>query len=156
MPMPRTAQPSCGRASARMPATLRPSIRTSLGHLIARGGAERVGDRDARAQREQRVDLAQHERHRERAPRRRRPCPALAPASGDLLAGGHERAVRRAGHGELARAVVRRADRAQVQPRACRASRAAMRISSSSRSAEQLVAAPTAVDRQRERAGASS
>ena len=32
--MPITAQPSCGRASIRMPATLRPSIQTSFGHLI--------------------------------------------------------------------------------------------------------------------------
>ena len=33
--MPSTAQPSCGRPSARIPATLRPPSRTSLGHLIA-------------------------------------------------------------------------------------------------------------------------
>ena len=34
-PMPSTAQPSWGRPSTRIPASLRPSIHTSLGHLIS-------------------------------------------------------------------------------------------------------------------------
>ena len=33
-PTPITAQPSCGRASIRIPASFRPSSQTSLGHLI--------------------------------------------------------------------------------------------------------------------------
>ena len=110
---------------------LAPVDQDVVGPLDRRGGADRVGDRDARCHREQRRDLAQHERHREREPRRRRPRPALAPASGDLVVGRHERAVRRAGGRELARAVARGADRAQVQ--VGRAQRHAMRISSSSR-----------------------
>ena len=37
-PTPTTAQPSCGRPSARIPATLRPSRWMSLGHLICASG----------------------------------------------------------------------------------------------------------------------
>ena len=50
-PMPSTAQPSWGRPSTRMPASLRPSTSTSLGHLIAQsaGHAPRTPPRRPRA-----------------------------------------------------------------------------------------------------------
>ena len=81
-PIPSTAQPSCGRPSARMPATLRPSISTSFGHLIAAPGpATSATASPRRAAAAARV--AQDERQHERAPRRadhvrpRRPRPAF-------------------------------------------------------------------------------
>ena len=64
---------------------------------------------------------AQEQRHQQRAVRRRRPAPALAPAPGALRGGGDERAVRRPRVRQLARAVVRRAGLAQVQARAAEA-----------------------------------
>ena len=106
-PIPSTAQPSCGRPSTRMPATLRPSIQTSLGHLIApQPGAPRRQPTAAAS--------GSVSRQLARAPptsapptRRRAPRAALAPAAGALLVGRHERAVRRArGASSRARSLV--------------------------------------------------
>ena len=97
-PMPSTAQPSWSRPSTRMPASLRRSSQTSFGHLIERRRlGQRLAHRHGRGQRQQRVELAQHERHQQRAARRRRPRPSLPAAAGALLVGRDERAVRRAG-----------------------------------------------------------
>ena len=97
--------------------------------LDLRVRAREVGDGEPGAQRQQVVVLAQHERAEQRAARRRGPRAALAPAPGGLDAGAHERPVRRSGEREVARAVVRRRRRAQVQPRA--ADHGAARVSSS-------------------------
>ena len=120
-PIPSTTQPSCGRPSARIPATLRPSSSTSLGHLIAAraaGGVEavrHVRDGERREHRQQPRRLAQHERARERPPRRRHPRAPLPPVPGRLPGGRHERPVRRPADREPLRAHVRRVDRAQVE-----------------------------------------
>ena len=96
-PIPTTAQPSCGRPSTSTPATLRPSTCTSFGHFTRAAVARDVGDREPGAERQQRVELAQDQRAQQRGARRRLPAPALPPAAGGLHAGGHERAVGRAG-----------------------------------------------------------
>ena len=110
-PMPSTAQPSCGprldedprRACGRRAST-------SLGHFTRAAPPGEVGDREARAQRQQRVGGRAGRASSSSAwPGRRGPGPALAAAARGLLAGGHERAVRRARRGELPRAVVGRA-----------------------------------------------
>ena len=117
-PMPSTAQPSCGRASTRIARELAAVEQHVVGPLHPRGGAGDVGDREARAERQQRVRVAQDEREQQRLAGGREPGPALPPAPRRLLARGHERAVRRARRGERPGAVVRRPRRPQVQPRA--------------------------------------
>ena len=154
--MPSTAQPSCGRASARMPATLRPSTQ----HVV-RPLDRRLRRRPRRRRRPPRRAGAAAGARAGRAtsaapPRRRRPSAALAPAAGGLLAGGHERAVRRARGGERLRArsfvesVARRCRRGR--PRALTRRAPAMRTSSSRRRPE-LVGGRAAVDGDRERSG---
>ncbi len=68
-----------------------------MGHLMAAPRPDRLGHGDARGQRDERRDLAQDDRHRQRAPGRRRPGATLPPAARDLVVGRDERAVRRAG-----------------------------------------------------------
>ena len=62
-PTPSTAQPSCGRPSTRIPATLRPSIQTSFGHLIVASTGTASADGNGGCQRQHLVQLAQHHRH---------------------------------------------------------------------------------------------
>ena len=111
-PIPSTAQ-SWPCASARMPATLRPSIQTSLGHFTRAAGPRRRRRRARRAAAAGRRRTAAPAKRRSRL-RRRHPAAALAPAAGGLLAGGHERAVGGALLGQFARALVGRADRLVV------------------------------------------
>ena len=100
-PIPSTAQPGSWRASTRMPATFRPSSQTSLGHLTsalgpatsATASPARSGSRSSKSRSTSEAAIA--------SPRRRRPAPALPAAAGGLLVGGDERAVRRAGLGQL-------------------------------------------------------
>ena len=145
-PMPSTAQPSWGRPSTRMPATLRPSTSTSLGHLMRGGVAHGLGHGDAGLQRDERGRIdAQHEREQQGAARRRRPCAALAPAARGLLGGGDQGAVRRAGGGERAGALVGRVGAAQVQARLAEAGAhgsARRRSSESGRRASSRAALP--------------
>ena len=155
-PMPSTAQPSCGRPSTRMPASLRPSSRTSLGHLIARRSPATSRDRDRRGERQQRA-AGRAARASTAAP-----CPAgavqraaLAPAARGLLAGGDERAVRRArGASSRARSlvesVVRRCRRGVPSAHARQPPVIAARRRARARAA---LARRAAVDRQRERRG---
>ena len=86
--------------------------------LHERGVAREVGDGEARAQREQRVVVAQQQRAQQRAAGRTGPRSALTATPCGLLRRGDERAVRRAGGRERAGAVVGRPRRAEVQPRA--------------------------------------
>ena len=88
-PIPTTAHPSWGRASIRIPATLRSSIQTSLGHLSGtahgRDALARLARRDRRRQGEQPehlVSLPDDDRERERAPARRHQGTSLASAAG--------------------------------------------------------------------------
>ena len=96
--------------STRMPAIFRPSIRTSLGHLIrgvaAGPGGDQLGGRH-RAQRGQpgaartpprggRGQVRgrkQHDRHQDRRTRRRRPRPSPATSAGRLLLGQDHQAI---------------------------------------------------------------
>ncbi len=79
--------------------------------------AGQVGDREAGAERQERVVVAQQEREQEGAAAGPGPRAALPAASRRLHACGDQRAVRRAGRGERPRAVVGRRGLAQVQPR---------------------------------------
>ena len=123
--MPTTAQPSCGRPSTRIPATLRPSISTSLGHFTGLVAGD-LGDREPGGQRQQPRRLADHERAEERLPggavqvRPWRPRPAVcsaavtsvpcgAPARGELAGA----LVGRVGHGGSGPAAARAAMRRQ-------------------------------------------
>src|SRR5256885_2559038 len=86
----------------------------------ALGGSERRADRGRRGQRQQRValvQLAQQQRHEQRAPRRRGPDAALAAAPGGLLVRRDERPVRRAVERQCLCLLVRGIDRAEVGPR---------------------------------------
>ena len=85
--------------------------------LHARGLARHVRDCEPGAERQKSVELTQHQRAQQRRAGGRLPAPALPPAPGRLRSGGHERAVRRPGGGELARTPVGRVDLAVVQPR---------------------------------------
>ena len=152
-PMPITAQPSCGRASIRMPATLRPSIQTSLGHLIGalhrRHALACLADRHRHRERQQRERLvagAHDDRQRERPPRWCDPAASLAAAAGGLLLGQHDRACRRA-----ARAPAPARDRWSSRSR--RGGPAARRAGSARRSAS---APPTRSARPRRRDAAPS
>ena len=132
-PMPITAQPSCGRASIRIPATLRPSIQTSFGHLIrqvtgataSHASQPRPRPPAAAARAAAAAEPDEH-RQRQRAaggadqvrPCRPRPRSAARPPPPS---------VRRAGERQLARAVVGRADDVQVHERAAERARAGPR-----------------------------
>ena len=92
---------SCGRASIRMPATLRPLDQTSFGHLISavdrRPRLAGLADGERRGQRQQvagacRSVAATTDSVSARA-RRRRPRAALAAAAGGLLLREHHRAA---------------------------------------------------------------
>ena len=89
-----------------------------MGHFSSASGADDRRHRDPGGERQQPRRVADHDRAQQRAARRRDPRPALAAAARGLLARRHERPVRRAGAGELARALVGRVDDAQVEPRA--------------------------------------
>ena len=124
-PMPITAQPSWGRASISTPATLRPSIHTSFGHLIRQvtgataSHASRDGERDRQRQRLERRGRRAARARRASAPAPRAPTTCgPAPAARGLLLGSHHRPVGRSGERQLARAVVGRADDVQVDERA--------------------------------------
>ena len=124
-PTPITAQPSWGRASIRTPASLRPSTRTSLGHLTPHSmpGPQllgRLADGQRHRQRQQQVALverAQEGRVEQRLAGRRGPGPPLAPASRGLLGGGDDGPVRRPGRGQLAGAGVGRVGAREVPVR---------------------------------------
>lgn len=103
-PTPSTAQPSCGRPSARIPATLRPPTQHVVRPLDLSAGAARSVPRPPR--RERRTgDRQVGEADQRRAARWRRPGPALPPAAG-RPPGGRPPAsqVRRARGGKLSRA----------------------------------------------------
>ena len=153
-PIPTTAQPSLRAALDEHARDLAAVEQHVVGPLHARGGARDVGDRQPGAQRQQRVELAHDQRAQQRGALRRLPGPALAAAPGGLRAGGHERAVRRPGRGELARAAVRRVDLAQVQPRAAEAAHDGVEPELvAGRDAAQLRRGLAAVDGEREHAG---
>ncbi len=124
-PTPITAQPSWGFASIRTPASLRPSIQTSLGHLISHSipGLQllgRLADGERDGERQQQVALverAQDRRVEQRLAGRRGPGAALPPAPGGLLGGGDDGPVRRAGLDQLAGAGVGRVGDAKVPVR---------------------------------------
>ena len=125
-----------------------------VGPLHACGLARHVRHRETGAEREQRVELAQHERAQQRRAGGRLPAPALPPAAGGLRSGGHERAVRRPGGGELARPPVGRVDLAVVQPRPPeRGHDGSRRTSSPGSRPPSVPVRPAAVDRQREHPG---
>ena len=117
-----------------------------VGPLDAGGVAHGLGHGDAGLQRDERGRIdAQHEREQQGAARRRRPRAALAPAARGLLGGGDQRAVRRAGGGELAGALVGRVGAAQVQARLAEAGAhgsARRRSSESGRRASSRAALP--------------
>ena len=82
-PIPSTAQRSCGRPSTRIPATLRPSTSTSLGHLTCASSPATSATADAGRERQQPRRLADHERAQQRPPRRRGPRRPWRPRPAD-------------------------------------------------------------------------
>ena len=103
-------RPGASTRSTRMPAILRPSIRTSLGHLIVASRpvqavtTSAVGHRAQRGQpgaterrlgqgRGQVGGRKQHDRHQDRRTGRGGPRPSPATAAGRLLLGQHHQAV---------------------------------------------------------------
>ena len=120
-PIPSTTQPSWGRPSARMPATLRPSSSTSFGHLIAlvRPAASKRSATSATASAasigSSRGGSRSTSEQASARPAGRHPRAPLSPVSGGLRRGRHERPVRRAAHGQPLRPHVRRVDLAEVE-----------------------------------------
>ena len=136
-PIPSTAQRSRGRPSTRIAGDLAAVDEHVVGPLHARGRARDVRDREAGAQREQRVGASRTTSDSSSArPGGARPAAALAPAPGGLLAGRHERAVRRARLGQRRAPARSSSPSPEVQPRAPERHRALTRSSSPGRRAE--------------------
>ena len=127
-PMPITAQPSCGRASIRMPATLRPvdpDVVRPLDPALDRAPSPRMPRRrrarpPAAAAPCARLRMPHEHGQREGPAGRRRPRAALPAAACGLPLGDHDRAVRRPGERQLARVVVGRADLVEVHERSAK------------------------------------
>ena len=143
-PIPSTAQPSCGRASTRIPATLRPSSQHVVGPLDRAPGRPATSATASPARSGSSVvELAQHQRRSSARARRARPSvrpwrprPAVcSPAVTSVPCGAP--AV-----GQLARAVVGRADLAQVQARAAERHARSSRTSSPARRPSSAAALP--------------
>ena len=88
-----------------------------VGPFDRRVRPDHLRHRRPRRQRQQSRRLADHDRAQQRAPRRRAPCAALAPAARRLLGRRHDRAVRSAAGGELPGAGVGRVGQAEMRPR---------------------------------------
>ena len=132
-PMPSTAQPSCGRPSIRIPASLASlpprSNTTSLGHLIrassfpttSHTATAPISGSSAGDRRRETLAFGEHPRFGAGAATsavrsgRRAPAAALASTPGGLLAGGDEGAVRRPGQRERPGPLVGGVGAAQMQ-----------------------------------------
>ena len=119
-PIPRTAQPSCGRALGEDPRDLAPVEQHVVGPLDPRRGPARLRDGDGGDERQEGAAAASRRtsEHSSARPGGADHVRPWRPRPGRLRRGRDERAVRGAARRERPRAVVRRRRRPQVQARA--------------------------------------